>query len=409
MDPIATNTGVSKITKEFAAVDFDHTKQEVVHAVERLGEVIAGGLTGIGAAHEGREIPAVSEFWAKKGSASATSAFGKTLHDIEPTTNANNNNNNTVTSAATNAGQNGVTPLGGIAAFSSPAAAWPANTGVPSAGATSFNTASTAATSTSREGGSTASQAQDGSSASAPTLPPVTGGPALYPTDKSAPAAIKIEEPKTSTSQVQKETAKDGAHAPALNGNIAGSSTTGSGNTGATTAGSTTAVAPSSGATTTAAAPSASHTGATTAATAGTAASAAAASSATADQHAGHHDKKQPSVIDDLKKGIKGGHDSVTNAPTGTAQQGGMLGAPAVADHESHGLINDNKRDAAHLGLPAIPTEASSKPPTTPKKTAAVGTSATTGTPNTPKTDAYNTAPSTPSGTPDDRKRKSSM
>lgn len=392
LDPIATNAGVSKITKEFAAVDFDHTKQEVVHAVEKLGEVIAGGLTGIGAAHEGREIPNIKEFWAKKGSASVTSAFGKNIHDIEPTdknvtTSTINTTSTTATPSAptssTALGQNGVTPLGGMAAFSSPIAALPGATGLPPVGA-AFS--GPAANTTSRDGGS---QVQDGSSTpAAPTLPPVTGGPALYPSDKSAPEPIKIEEPKTSTSQIQNETAKDGAHAPALNGNVAGAPTTAAGNTGTT------------GAT------SGSHTGATTAATGG-AAAASAATTAAHGHHSDEHDKKQPSIIDDLKKGIKGGHDSVTHAPTGSAEQGGMLGAPVVADHESHGLINNNKKDAAHLGLPAIPTEGSSKPPSTPKKTAAVGGSS--GTPNTPGKDTYNTAPSTPSKTPDERKRKTSM
>lgn len=385
LDPIATNAGVSKITKEFAAVDFDHTKQEVVHAVERLGEVIAGGLSGLGAAHEGRDLPVVSDFWAKKGSASVTSAFGKSIHENEPTTNGN----------TTTTGKNGVTPLGGLASFSSPAAAWPANNGAPSAGVTTG--AST--TSTSKDG-NTASKATDGSSASAHTLPPVTGGPALYPTGTSAPKEIKIETPKTNTSDIQAESAKAGAHAPALNGNNT--------NVGSSTTGTTGTSGPAKASTASTATPSAT---AHTSAAAPTAATAAAASTAESSHH---HDKKQPSIIDDLKKGIKNDNHSATAAPIGTAPTGGMLGPAAVADHESHGLINNNKKDASTLGVASGTTAASSSataPPVTPKKTAAAtpGATSSAATPATPKTEGYNTAPSTPSGTPDDRKRKSSM
>lgn len=387
LDPIATNAGVAKITKEFAAVDFDHTKAEVVHAVERLGEVIAGGLSGIGAAHEGRDLPAINEFWAKKGSASASSAFGKPLHDAETSISSTSQNAGT--------GSNGVTPFqGGIAGFSSAAAAWPP-TG--NSAATTAGTAGLTGAGPSSTGSTTAALAKDGSSASAPTLPPVTGGPALYPTDKSAPAAIKIEEPQATPQQARAETARDGAHAPALNSNnVGGASTTastGSNNaTHATPAAAAAAVPVAVGSSTDKAPASAS--------TATTDTSAATTSAAPLAGHSVPHDNKKPSVIQDLKAGLKGDHKAADHDPSGP-----MIGPPVVAKHEAEGLID--KKHPTGLGV-ASGANTAGGPPVTPKKTAA-GAMSTAGTPATPQTDAYNTAPSTPSGTPNDRKRKSSM
>ena len=50
LSPIASGDTTARITKDLASVDLDHTKQEVVHAVERLGATITGGLAGLGSA-----------------------------------------------------------------------------------------------------------------------------------------------------------------------------------------------------------------------------------------------------------------------------------------------------------------------------------------------------------------------
>jgi hypothetical protein len=175
---------------------------------------------------------------------------------------------------------------------------------------------------------------------------------------------------------VQAESAKAGAHAPALNGSesVGASKTTG--------------------------------------------AFSAAAPSSTTTGSSAQTDGKKTGIMEKLKQEVKGdkattgsgsaGTTSASPATTTTADKGGMLGPAAVAEHEAHGLINTNKKDPSTLG---VATGASaSGPPTTPKKTAAgAPSSSSAATPATPKTDGYNTAPSTPSGTPADRKRKSSM
>lgn len=54
---ISTGDTTDNITKEIATVDLNKTKEEVVHAVERFGAAIAGGLGSLGVAHEGRVEP----------------------------------------------------------------------------------------------------------------------------------------------------------------------------------------------------------------------------------------------------------------------------------------------------------------------------------------------------------------
>lgn len=169
LNPIATKDGVNRITHDLAAVDFEHTKREVVGAVEKLGDAIATGLTGFGAAIDGRDMRVEDNFRAKKASASASSAFGKSLHNID--------------SASDHSGAQGVASVEGLTL----------NKDAPPA----------------------------------KSLPPVTGGPALYPTDgTSAPQEIKITQPTTDVSQIQSEATKAGAAAPAQDSHVAGSSTT---------------------------------------------------------------------------------------------------------------------------------------------------------------------------------------
>jgi hypothetical protein len=377
LNPIATNSGVNKITKELAAVDFDHTKAEVVHAVERLGEVIAGGLTGIGAAHQGRDTPPVSEFWAKKGSSSASSAFGKPLHDAENSLEISGSQQGSSTGGASalstsafGAGgsglSNAVAAIGGSSGTSAASASAPA-----------------AASSTSGSASNTADKTLSKDSSSAPTLPPVTGGPALYPADgQTAPAQIKIDEPQSHPSQVRSEAHEAGHTAPALTGDVAGAST---------------------------------------------AAAATSATDSTSGQTA-TGDKRKSSFLQRVKSEIKGdkGAEKTTSSAAATdsavpsstsnyvAAREGLVGAPELAAKET-GVTPAAGSNTTPTGTASKATGASalgvnntgssSLPPTTPKKTTATGANGTPGTP----ADGYKTATSTPSGTPDRQRKKSGL
>ena len=371
--PIATNSGVNKITKDLAAVDFDHTKAEVVHAVERLGEVIAGSLTGIGAAHQGRDIPPVSEFWAKKASASASSAFGKPLHDAENTFEkaGQENQSGTVVSHDLSSAAFG-TGAGG--ALSNAAAALGGGASGNGAGASSS--------------GSTADKTLSKDTGAAAAIPPVTGGPALYPTDgKTAPVDIKINEPQSHPSEVRSEAHKAGHTAPALTGAVAGASTATSG----------------------------------TAATSGTTATSSGENTTAGTNATG--DKRKSSFLQRVKSEIKGDNPATTTTgeKDSKAARDGLVGPPEVAAKGTGTFKTAGSTSAKTTTTPSGTASkatgasalgvnsgsSSSGPPTTPKKPTAASTAAN-GTPGTPA-DGYKTATSTPSDTPDRQRKKSGL
>jgi len=105
---IASNSPTAMISREFAAVDLSHTKQEVVNVVERFGGALAGGLAGLGnmagtdaqrvAAHTGGLAPATPS-----GSVANTPAVGGGPSSFVPTSGLTGTMNNAAGSVGSSA------------------------------------------------------------------------------------------------------------------------------------------------------------------------------------------------------------------------------------------------------------------------------------------------------------------
>ena len=396
LSPIASGDATSKITHDLAQVDLQHTKSEVVHGIERLGGVLAGGLAGLGSMIDGTDgrlgdsdLPVSNISAAKQGPALSNAAFGTAANKSESTKSTSSANNPAVgTSNVAPGFISNLLPASLASSFGAPDAQRTfAHTGGPVASAPLGSAA-------------TAPAVGDGSLPTHQTVNPVPIGTINNVAGAVGSSATARESPAVATSAGSTGASASASSASSPVPGLAINKTS----------------APSGAATSTPQVPglSINGSGSTTAASA-TSAPAATNTSATTSS-------KRESIADKLKSGVGAGSSkkddvaggSGTSAPVGGSENATAAGRAIGEDKPS---VQAGQAEPATSGIAATPASTISKKdtsalgkgqpgaaPATPKKSGH-GVEASS---STPASEGYKTAPSTPA-TPADRKRKSSM